>query len=179
MGYGTGAIMAVPAHDQRDYDFAKKFDLPIIQVLTGGDLSEGPITETNGATLINSEFLNGKTASEAQSEMISFLEKNGKGKRKVQYKLRDWIFARQRYWGEPIPIIHCEDCGMVPLPESELPLTLPPVESYEPTEDGESPLSKIDEFVHTTCPKCGKGNIVKGKTIYSPTLQSVNYAPFA
>lgn len=156
MGYGTGAIMAVPAHDQRDYDFAKKFDLPIIQVLSGGDLSEGPITETNGATLINSEFLNGKTASEAQSEMISFLEKNGKGKRKVQYKLRDWIFARQRYWGEPIPIIHCEDCGMVPLPESELPLTLPPVESYEPTEDGESPLSKIDEFVHTTCPKCGK-----------------------
>lgn len=156
MGYGTGAIMAVPAHDQRDYDFAKKFDLPIIQVLTGGDLLEGPITETNGATLINSEFLNGKTASEAQSEMISFLEKNGKGKRKVQYKLRDWIFARQRYWGEPIPIIHCENCGMVPLPESELPLTLPPVESYEPTEDGESPLSKIDEFVHTTCPKCGK-----------------------
>lgn len=156
MGYGTGAIMAVPAHDQRDYDFAKKFDLPIIQVLSGGDLSEGPITETNGATLINSEFLNGKTASEAQSEMISFLEKNGKGKRKVQYKLRDWIFARQRYWGEPIPIIHCEDCGMVPLPESELPLTLPPVESYEPTEDGESPLSKIEEFVHTTCPKCGK-----------------------
>ncbi|MBQ9097442.1 MAG: leucine--tRNA ligase [Clostridia bacterium] len=154
--YGTGAIMAVPAHDTRDHEFASKFGLPIIEVVAGGeDVQKEAYTDTYTGTMVNSGFITGKSVDEAISSMIDFLEKEGIGKRKVNYKLRDWVFSRQRYWGEPIPLVWCEHCGWVPVNESELPLTLPEVENYEPTDNGESPLAKIDEWVNTTCPKCG------------------------
>ncbi|MDO5014325.1 MAG: leucine--tRNA ligase [Clostridia bacterium] len=153
--YGTGAIMSVPAHDDRDYDFAKKFDLPIIQVVSGGDISDGPMTSCNDGTMINSGFLDGLSVEQAKQKMIEYLIETGKGERKTNYKLRDWIFSRQRYWGEPIPMVYCEKCGYVPVDESELPIVLPDVESYEPTDTGESPLAKISSFVNTKCPKCG------------------------
>ncbi len=154
--YGTGAIMAVPAHDTRDHDFAVKFGLPIIEVVGGGeDVQKEAYTDVANGTLINSGFLTGMTVKEAIPAMIKYLEDNKIGKRKVNFKLRDWVFSRQRYWGEPIPLVHCEKCGWVPVDESELPLTLPEVDNYEPTDNGQSPLAKIDEWVNTTCPKCG------------------------
>ncbi len=154
--YGTGAIMAVPAHDERDFDFAKKFDLPIIEVVAGGEnVQEAAYTDVATGKLINSGFLNGLEVAEAKEKMITYLEENGIGKRKVNFKLRDWVFSRQRYWGEPIPLIWCDKCGWVPVPEDQLPLTLPDVENYEPTDNGESPLAKIDSWVNTTCPHCG------------------------
>jgi len=152
MSYGTGAIMAVPAHDERDYEFANKYKLEIIDVVDG---LEDRFSKTGGK-LINSGFLNGLNIENAISKMIQYLEKEQIGKKKVNYKLRDWIFSRQRYWGEPIPLVHCKDCGIVPLSESELPLLLPEVKKYEPTGTGESPLAEISEWVNTTCPKCGK-----------------------
>ena len=155
MSYGTGAIMAVPAHDTRDYDFAKVFDLPIVQVVDGGDISEEAFTDIESGTMINSGFLNGLTVSEAIKSIISYLEDKGIGTGKVNFKLRDWVFSRQRYWGEPIPIIHCPTCGMVAVPYEELPLRLPDVENFEPGQDGESPLAKIDSYVNCKCPKCG------------------------
>ena len=156
MTYGTGAIMAVPAHDTRDWEFAKKFNLPIIEVVKGGeDVLKEAYTETATGELVNSEFLNGLEVADAKEKIIEYLEKEGIGTKKVNYKLRDWVFSRQRYWGEPIPIVHCEKCGFVPVPESELPLMLPEVDSYEPTDTGDSPLSKMESFVNTTCPKCG------------------------
>ena len=154
--YGTGAIMAVPAHDDRDFAFAKKFGCDIIQVVAGGDITEGAFTaKDDSATLMNSDFLNGMTVHEAIPAMTKWLEEKGIGEGKVNYKLRDWVFSRQRYWGEPIPIVHCPKCGTVPLPESELPLVLPEVESYEPTDDGESPLAPMIDWVGCKCPKCG------------------------
>ncbi|MBE7010894.1 MAG: leucine--tRNA ligase [Ruminococcaceae bacterium] len=156
MSYGTGAIMAVPAHDDRDWDFAKKFDLPIIEVVAGGeDVQKAAYTDTDSGKMVNSGFLDGMEVKEAINAIRDFLEEKGIGRKKVNYKLRDWVFSRQRYWGEPIPLVHCDKCGWVALPESELPLTLPEVDNYEPTDNGESPLSKIDEWVNTTCPKCG------------------------
>ena len=157
MGYGTGAIMAVPAHDDRDWAFAKKFGCEIIEVVSGGeDVQQAAFTaKDETGILVNSDFLNGKTVKDAIPAMIAWLEEKGIGRAKVQYKLRDWVFSRQRYWGEPIPIVHCDKCGYVPLPEDQLPLTLPDVESYEPTENGESPLAKITDWVNTTCPCCG------------------------
>ena len=157
MGYGTGAIMAVPAHDDRDWEFAKKFGCEIIEVVSGGeDVQKAAFTaKDETGILVNSDFLNGKTVKDAIPAMIAWLEEKGIGRAKVQYKLRDWVFSRQRYWGEPIPIVQCEKCGWVPLPEDQLPLTLPDVESYEPTETGESPLAKITDWVNTTCPCCG------------------------
>ena len=155
MSYGTGAIMAVPAHDTRDYDFAKTFGLPMVQVVAGGDISKEAFTDVATGTLINSGFLDGLSVAEAKKKIIDFLEEKKIGTRKVNYKLRDWVFSRQRYWGEPIPIVHCKHCGPVAIPESELPLKLPEVESYEPTDTGESPLAKITDWVNTTCPKCG------------------------
>ncbi len=153
MGYGTGAIMAVPAHDQRDYDFAKKFDLPIIQVVSGGDIS----TEAYSGVgkLMNSPLIDGLSVDDAKKKMTDIVEEKGIGKRKVNFKLRDWVFSRQRYWGEPIPIIHCPKCGYVPLSEDELPLTLPEVDNYKPSDDGESPLSNMPEWYNVKCPKCG------------------------
>ncbi len=155
MTYGTGAIMAVPAHDTRDYDFAKVFGLPIVEVVAGEDVEKEAFTDCATGTMVNSGFLNGLTVDEAKKAIIEWLEKEGVGEPKVNFKLRDWVFSRQRYWGEPIPIVHCDKCGYVALPESELPLRLPEVESYEPTDNGESPLAKIDSFVNTTCPHCG------------------------
>ena len=157
MGYGTGAIMAVPAHDDRDWEFAKKFGCEIIEVVSGGeDVQKAAFTaKDETGILVNSDFLNGKTVKDAIPAMIEWLEQKGIGRAKVQYKLRDWVFSRQRYWGEPIPIVKCDKCGYVPLPEDQLPLTLPDVESYEPTENGESPLAKITDWVNTTCPCCG------------------------
>ena len=157
MGYGTGAIMAVPAHDDRDWAFAKKFGCEIIEVVSGGeDVQKAAFTaKDETGILVNSDFLNGKTVKDAIPAMIAWLEEKGIGRAKVQYKLRDWVFSRQRYWGEPIPIVKCDKCGYVPLPEDQLPLTLPDVESYEPTENGESPLAKITDWVNTTCPCCG------------------------
>lgn len=155
MSYGTGAIMAVPAHDTRDYDFAKVFDLPIIEVVKGGDVTKEAFTDCETGIMTNSDFLDGLTVEEAKVKIKEWLEENSKGVSKVNYKLRDWVFSRQRYWGEPIPIVHCDKCGYVALPESELPLTLPDVESYMPTDNGESPLSTLDSFINTTCPKCG------------------------
>ena len=152
-GYGTGAIMAVPAHDQRDYDFAKKFNLPIIQVLEGGDISE-KAWEEDGAH-INSGFLNGMNKEDGIRAAIDFAAKNNFGNAKVNYKLRDWVFSRQRYWGEPIPMVYCEHCGWQPIPENQLPLTLPEVPDYLPNDEGESPLSKAGSWLETTCPKCG------------------------
>ena len=154
MGYGTGAIMAVPAHDQRDYDFAKAFNLPIIQVLAGGDISKQAYEEDGEH--INSSFLDGMNKEDGMRAAIDYAVKNGFGRSKVNYKLRDWVFSRQRYWGEPIPMVYCEHCGWQPIPESELPLTLPPVPDYHPNDEGESPLSKADEsWLYTKCPKCG------------------------
>ena len=154
MSYGTGAIMAVPAHDTRDYDFAKVFNLPIIEVVKGGDVSKEAFTDCATGTMVNSGFLDGHSVDEAKELMKDYLEEKGIGRKKVNYKLRDWVFSRQRYWGEPIPVVYCEKCGYVGLPESELPLTLPDVESYMPTDNGESPLSTLDSFINTTCPKC-------------------------
>ena len=157
MGYGTGAIMAVPAHDDRDWAFAKKFGCEIIEVVSGGeDVQQAAFTaKDETGILVNSDFLNGKTVKDAIPAMIEWLEEKGIGHAKVQYKLRDWVFSRQRYWGEPIPLVHCDKCGWVPVPEEQLPLTLPDVESYEPTENGESPLAKMTDWVNTTCPCCG------------------------
>lgn len=152
--YGTGAIMAVPAHDKRDYEFAKKFNLEIIEVVEGGDIEKEAYTETGKAT--NSDFINGLETQEAKSRMIEYLEENNIGESKKNFKLRDWVFSRQRYWGEPIPMIHCDKCGWKPVDENDLPITLPEVENYEPSDDGSSPLATIDEFVNTTCPCCGK-----------------------
>lgn len=155
MGYGTGAIMAVPAHDDRDWDFAKAFDLPIVEVIAGGSMQEAAFTDVETGTIVNSDFLNGLSVADAKKKIIEFLTEKGLGHEKVNFKLRDWVFSRQRYWGEPIPLVYCEKCGWVPLPEDQLPLTLPDVDSYEPTENGESPLAKMDEWVSTTCPHCG------------------------
>ncbi len=155
MSYGTGAIMAVPAHDTRDYDFAKAFNLPIIEVVAGGDIEKEAFTDCATGVMVNSGMLNGLSVEEAKKKIIAWLEENGIGHPKVNFKLRDWVFSRQRYWGEPIPIVHCEKCGFVPVPEEELPLMLPELESFEPTDDGQSPLSKLDSFVNTTCPCCG------------------------
>ena len=159
MRYGTGAIMAVPAHDERDWEFAKKFHLPIIQVVAKNgeevDVNEAAFTDVATGVLINSDFLNGLEVKDAKEKMIKFLEEKGIGQAKTNYKLRDWVFSRQRYWGEPIPIVHCDKCGYVPIDESELPLLLPEVESYMPTDNGESPLAAMTDWVNTTCPCCG------------------------
>ena len=155
MSYGTGAIMAVPAHDERDWDFAKKFSLPIIEVVAGGEVQEKAFTDVATGKLVNSDFLDGLEVAEAKKKIISWLEEKGIGKQKVNYKLRDWVFSRQRYWGEPIPLVKCEKCGYVPIPESELPLMLPKVDSYMPTDNGESPLAAMTDWVNTTCPCCG------------------------
>ena len=156
--YGTGAIMAVPAHDQRDYEFAKKFGMPIIQVVDGKnvDLEKEAFTDVETGKLINSNFLNGLEVKDAKSKIINYLEENKIGERKVNYKLRDWVFSRQRYWGEPIPMVYCDHCGWQPIDEKDLPLVLPEVEDFEPGENGESPLAKQTEWIKTTCPKCGR-----------------------
>lgn len=155
MGYGTGAIMAVPAHDQRDYEFAKKFGIEIIEVIQGGDISKEAYT--GDGPMVHSGILDGLTnKQESIAKMLDYLEQTGIGRKKVNYRLQDWIFTRQRFWGEPIPLIYCEECGWVPVPEKDLPVLLPNVAEYEPTDDGESPLARIPEFVNTTCPKCGK-----------------------
>ena len=160
MSYGTGAIMAVPAHDDRDWEFAKKFGLPLIQVVAKDgeevDINEAAFTDVATGVLINSDFLNGLEVKDAKEKMIKFLEEKGIGQAKTNYKLRDWVFSRQRYWGEPIPIVHCDKCGYVPIDESQLPLLLPEVDSYMPTDNGESPLAAMTDWVNTTCPKCGK-----------------------
>ena len=156
ISYGTGAIMAVPAHDTRDWEFAKKFDLPIIEVVKGGDVEKEAFTDCATGVMVNSGILDGLTVDEAKVKITEFLTEKGIGHKKVNFKLRDWVFSRQRYWGEPIPIVKCDDCGYVPIPESELPLRLPMVESYEPTDTGESPLANMTEWVETTCPCCGK-----------------------
>lgn len=155
MTYGTGAIMAVPAHDERDWEFAKKFDLPIIEVVAGGDVQNEAFTNVATGTIVNSDFLNGLEVADAKKKIIEFLGEKGIGEKKVNFKLRDWVFSRQRYWGEPIPIIQCEKCGYVPLEESELPLELPEVDSYMPTDNGESPIAAMTDWVNTTCPCCG------------------------
>ena len=155
MTYGTGAIMAVPAHDTRDYDFAKAFSLPIIEVVAGGDIEKEAFTDCQTGIMVNSGFLNGLSVEEAKKTVVEWLEKEKKGYPKVNFKLRDWVFSRQRYWGEPIPMVYCEKCGWVALDESELPLKLPEVEHYEPTDNGESPLATIEDWVNTTCPHCG------------------------
>ena len=155
MTYGTGAIMAVPAHDTRDWEFAKVFDLPILEVVAGGDVQKEAFTEVETGTMVNSGFLNGLEVSDAKKAMVTFLTEQGIGHEKVNYKLRDWVFSRQRYWGEPIPLVYCETCGWVPVPEDQLPLTLPEVESYEPTDSGDSPIAKMTDWVNTTCPHCG------------------------
>ncbi|MGM9575545.1 MAG: leucine--tRNA ligase [Oscillospiraceae bacterium] len=156
ISYGTGIVMGVPGHDQRDWDFATKFGLPIIEVVAGGDVTkEAFVLKDDTGVMVNSGFLNGMTVKDAIPAMTKYLEEKGIGRPKVNYKLRDWVFSRQRYWGEPIPLVNCEKCGWVAIPEEELPLLLPDVESYEPTDDGESPLSKMTDWVNTTCPKCG------------------------
>ena len=155
VSYGTGAIMAVPAHDTRDWEFAKKFDLPIIEVVKGGNVQEEAFTDCATGVMVNSGILDGLSVEDAKKKIIEWLTENGKGHTKVNYKLRDWVFSRQRYWGEPIPIVHCDKCGYVPIDESELPLRLPMVESYEPTDNGESPLAKMTDWIETTCPHCG------------------------
>lgn len=165
MTYGTGAIMAVPAHDDRDYEFAKKFNIEMIPVIEGSDIENCAFTETNEGNLINSGFLNGLTVDEAKEKMYEYIEEKEIGHKKTNYKLRDWVFSRQRYWGEPIPLVYCEHCGWVPLDEKDLPLVLPKVDNYEPTDNGESPLSKIDDFVHTKCPKCGRDAVRETDTM--------------
>ena len=156
MSYGTGIVMGVPGHDQRDWDFATKFGLPIVEVVQGGDITKSAFTlKDDTGIMVNSGFLNGMTVKEAIPAMKQYAIEQGWGHEKVNYKLRDWVFSRQRYWGEPIPMVKCPTCGWVPLPEDQLPLLLPQVESYEPTDDGESPISKITDWVNTTCPKCG------------------------
>ena len=156
MSYGTGAIMSVPAHDTRDYEFAKKFELPIIQVVSGGSIEEEAFTDNKNGVLMNSPLIDGLKVPEAKEKIMKFIETEKIGTKKINYKLRDWVFSRQRYWGEPIPLVYCEKCGWVPVKDSDLPLTLPEVDSYEPTDNGESPLANIDEWVNTTCPKCGE-----------------------
>ena len=156
MGYGTGAIMAVPAHDERDWEFAKKFNMPIIEVVAGGrNVQEECYSDVESGIMVNSGFLDGLTVKEAIPAMIKWLEEKGIGEKKVNYKLRDWVFTRQRYWGEPIPLVHCDKCGWVPLPYSELPLKLPEIEDFEPTDDGSSALARATDWIKTTCPKCG------------------------
>ncbi len=155
MGYGTGAIMAVPAHDERDYAFARKFGIPMVEVVAGGDIANEPYTDIKDGVMVNSGFLDGKTVAEAKKSIIEWLTEKGLGERKVNFKLRDWVFSRQRYWGEPIPLVKCDKCGWVPVPFEQLPVTLPEVEHYEPTDDGESPLSTMTDWVNTTCPHCG------------------------
>ncbi len=155
MGYGTGAVMGVPGHDQRDWDFAEKFGLPIIEVVKGGDMTKEAYATKEDGVMVNSGFMDGMTVKEAIPAMRAYAVEHGFGRPKVNYKLRDWVFSRQRYWGEPIPLVNCSKCGWVPIPESELPLVLPQVDSYELTDDGESPLSKMTDWVNTTCPKCG------------------------
>lgn len=166
VSYGTGAIMAVPAHDTRDWEFAKKFELPIIEVVKGGeDVQAEAFTDCATGILTNSGFLDGLSVEEAKAKMISWLEEKNIGRAKVNYKLRDWVFSRQRYWGEPIPIVHCEKCGYVPIDESELPLKLPMVDSYEPTDNGESPLANMTDWITTTCPRCGSKAIRETDTM--------------
>ncbi len=155
MGYGTGAIMAVPGHDERDWEFAKKFNLPIIEVVAGGNVEEAAFSDIEDGVMVNSGFLNGLPVKEAKKAIIEWIVEQGLGEKKVNYKLRDWVFSRQRYWGEPIPLVKCDHCGWVPLPYDQLPLKLPEVAHYEPTDDGESPLAAITDWVNTTCPKCG------------------------
>lgn len=155
VSYGTGAIMAVPGHDTRDWEFAKKFSLPIIEVVQGGDVEKEAFTDCETGVMVNSGILDGLTVEDAKKKIIEYLAEKGIGEQKVNFKLRDWVFSRQRYWGEPIPIVHCDKCGFVGLPESELPLTLPEVKSYEPTDNGESPLAHMTDWVNTTCPHCG------------------------
>ena len=155
VSYGTGAIMAVPAHDTRDWDFAKKFGLPIVEVVNGGDVQKEAYTDCAKGIMVNSGILNGLSVDDAKKKITEFLIDKGIGRAKVNFKLRDWVFSRQRYWGEPIPIVHCPKCGYVAVPENELPLRLPQVKSYEPTDTGESPLAHMDDWVNTTCPKCG------------------------
>ena len=153
--YGTGAIMAVPAHDERDWDFAKKFNLPIIEVVKGGDVQKAAFTDCATGIMVNSGFLNGLSVDEAKKRITDWLTEHGLGQKKVNYKLRDWVFSRQRYWGEPIPVVYCEKCGYVPLPEDQLPLLLPDVKNYETTDTGESPLAAMTDWINTTCPHCG------------------------
>ena len=155
VSYGTGAIMAVPAHDTRDWEFAKQFDLPIIEVVAGGDVEKEAYTDIADGVLVNSGILNGLKVADAKKRMIEYLEEKGIGEKKVNFKLRDWVFSRQRYWGEPIPVVWCEKCGCVPLPEDQLPLTLPDTDHYMPTDNGESPLAAMEDWVNTTCPHCG------------------------
>ena len=156
MGYGTGIVMGVPGHDQRDWEFATKFGLPIVEVVAGGDVTkEAFVAKDDSAVMVNSGFLNGMTVKEAIPAMKKYVVEQGIGKEQVNYKLRDWVISRQRYWGEPIPLVNCPKCGWVPIPEDQLPLVLPQVDSYEPTDDGESPLSKMTDWVNTTCPQCG------------------------
>ena len=155
MGYGTGAIMAVPGHDTRDWEFARKFNIPIVEVIQGGNIEEEAYTDTQNGILINSPLIDGLKVPEAINKIIDYLEKNDLGKRTINYKMKDWAFNRQRYWGEPFPVIHCPDCGIVAVPYEDLPVLLPAVDRYEPTDTGESPLAAIEEWVNTTCPKCG------------------------
>ena len=155
MSYGTGAIMSVPGHDQRDWEFAKEFHLPIVEVVEGGDIEKEAYTDSETGKLVNSGFLNGMEVEEAVEHISKWLEEKNLGEQKTNFKLRDWVFSRQRYWGEPIPLVHCEECGWVPVPESELPVKLPELENYETSHTGESPLSGIRDWVETTCPKCG------------------------
>ncbi len=155
MSYGTGAIMAVPGHDTRDWEFATKFNLPIIEVVAGGDVTKEAYTDSANGTLVNSGIIDGLKVPEAKKMIIAFLEEKGLGEKTVNYKLRDWVFSRQRYWGEPIPLVHCKECGWVPIPESELPLTLPEVDEFKPGTEGESPLAAVKDWIETTCPKCG------------------------
>lgn len=155
MRYGTGAIMAVPAHDTRDWEFAKEFNLPIVEVVAGGNVEEAAFTDCHSGIMVNSGMLNGLQVKDAIAKMLDWLEQEGIGKRQINYKLRDWVFTRQRYWGEPIPLVHCEKCGWVPIPESELPLKLPDLDDFKPADDGSSALIRAEKWLHTTCPKCG------------------------